>query len=323
MKSEEEMNEDGHSPLLNSEPKLQFRNDIYKARWDAELGMAEVIEKKGVMWKTMGIFRWSKHYFSIEETLFLAERGALLLLDEKDTIFTLKNIYKMVAEANNGCCWESFKAFRHLKSLGYIVARHGVPWTLKNDNKSCEPTRPQGIPESDTVSGREMEDTISVSSLLQSMQINNLRLAFDVYLPNSNFRISSPGDPDFVLCIARDPPSKIEIENLERRCNGVPLKICNVEHGLFIYEAYTPFAPLLVPGLFSICIIDLKTARDIFAEDCCSNRLRIKPFKLPPDSNNFARPLSGAETVDVILFNPLQIDFERVNRHKGHLQFET
>ncbi|KAF9590994.1 hypothetical protein IFM89_000539 [Coptis chinensis] len=217
--------------LSNSEPKLQFRKDNYKARWDAELGMAEVIEKKGVMWKTMGIFRKSKHYFSIEETLFLAERGALLLQDEKDTILSQKDIYKMVAEANDGCCWESFKAFRHLKSLGYIVARHGVPWTSKNDNKSCKPTRPQGIPESDAVSGREMKDTTSVSSLLQSMQINNLKPAFDVYLPNSNFRISSLGDPNFVPCIARDPPSKIEIENLERRCNGVPLKICNVEHG--------------------------------------------------------------------------------------------
>ena len=40
-----------------------------KARWKDEMGMAEVIEKKGKMWVTTGIVRGGKIYSSLEETL--------------------------------------------------------------------------------------------------------------------------------------------------------------------------------------------------------------------------------------------------------------
>ncbi|KAK7839438.1 hypothetical protein CFP56_018033 [Quercus suber] len=35
------------------------------------------------------------------------------------------------------------------------------------------------------------------------MHINEARPVFDVYLPNSKFRKSSPGDPSFVICLTR------------------------------------------------------------------------------------------------------------------------
>eukprot|EP00268_Persea_americana_P031024 TRINITY_DN3010_c0_g1_i1.p1 TRINITY_DN3010_c0_g1~~TRINITY_DN3010_c0_g1_i1.p1 ORF type:complete len:141 (-),score=38.13 TRINITY_DN3010_c0_g1_i1:172-594(-) len=50
-------------------PKLQFRKDVSKARWDEDMGMAEVTEKKGGMWTTTGIIRGGMLYCLLEETL--------------------------------------------------------------------------------------------------------------------------------------------------------------------------------------------------------------------------------------------------------------
>ncbi|CAL5375368.1 unnamed protein product [Camellia sinensis] len=96
------------------------------------LPLAEVVRKKGSMWTTIRMVRSSKIYCSIEETLFLAERGELSLLDVDDRSVPLKDIYKKVAEGKSRCCWESFEVDRHLRSLGYIVGRHGIPWTMKS-----------------------------------------------------------------------------------------------------------------------------------------------------------------------------------------------
>ncbi|KHN07347.1 hypothetical protein glysoja_012645 [Glycine soja] len=85
------------------------------------------------------------------------------------------------------------------------------------------------------------------------MQVNDLRPDFDVYLPNSRFRKSCPGDPSFLLYLSRlgsckvqvggnvvyhassvrvqHPPSRAEIEAHEKQCGGIPLKICRVREG--------------------------------------------------------------------------------------------
>jgi tRNA-splicing endonuclease subunit Sen54 len=46
-----------------------FRKDKSKAHWIDKIKMAEVVENKGKMWRTMGIVRSGKIYYSIEETL--------------------------------------------------------------------------------------------------------------------------------------------------------------------------------------------------------------------------------------------------------------
>ncbi|XP_038721466.1 uncharacterized protein LOC120013654 isoform X2 [Tripterygium wilfordii] len=211
--------EDLYTSASGSPSKLQFRRDVSRARWNQEMQMAEVLEKKGKMWITTGIVRGGQTFCFLEETLFLAEIGALHLLGDKDTCLALKDIYEKVSEGKSGCCYEFFQVYRQLKSLGYIVGRHGVAWTIKSSKSTSE--------------SHSLKEKDSVIELFGNMQVNdNFRPAFDVYYPNSRFRKSAPGDPSFVLCLASgSPPSEAEIQVLEKQFNGVPLKFCHVEHG--------------------------------------------------------------------------------------------
>lgn len=225
---DDDNDEEGSYSANGSTSKLQFRKDISEARWIDKLGMAEVVGKKGKMWVTMGIVRDGKIYITIEETLFLAEIGALHLLDENDKCLSLKDIYEKVAQEETGYSWEHFEVYRHLKALGYVVARHGVPWTKKGLEVSSASPKENDSVEMDIVAKDHLTES------LNNMHINETRPAFDVYRPNSKFRRSSPGDPSFVLSLCRScyyAPSKEEIEVLEKQCGGTPLKFCHVENG--------------------------------------------------------------------------------------------
>lgn len=57
-----------------------LRKDKSTACWIDEIGMAQVVENKGKMWRTMGIVRGGKIYYSIEETLYVKCRFFNLLL---------------------------------------------------------------------------------------------------------------------------------------------------------------------------------------------------------------------------------------------------
>ncbi|KAK0597242.1 hypothetical protein LWI29_023272 [Acer saccharum] len=94
---------------------------------------------------------------------FLAEIVALLLLADDDTSLSLKDINEKVGKEKNGCCWQPFKVYRHLIEISWL--HNQVTW--------CP---------------------------LDSPKIHEVWLVFDVYLPNSKFKKSSPGDPSFVLC---------------------------------------------------------------------------------------------------------------------------
>ncbi|KAI3837120.1 hypothetical protein MKW92_035175 [Papaver armeniacum] len=141
-----------------------------KARWDSEMRMVEVLEHKGRCW--------------ITTELFMVEKGALLVVNSTDDmVLSLTDMYFMLNEGRNGCTWDSFLVYKHLKSRGYIVGRHGVQWTLKNENYPSTPT-----------CGFEITDGFI------NMQMNiSAKPVFDLYLPSNKFKKSSPGVPDSVV----------------------------------------------------------------------------------------------------------------------------
>ncbi|XP_047317709.1 uncharacterized protein LOC124921137 [Impatiens glandulifera] len=207
-----------------SKPKVQFRKHLSKARWINEMGMSEILEIKGQLWRTIGVVRDSKIYCSIEETLYLAEEGALHLLtddDDGDKVVQLRDLHNKLASGKHGCCFESYEVYKHLRSLGYIVGRHGVLWSTKSQLLGSS--------------------SMKIDELFEKLQINNdgIRPVFDVYSPNSKFRKTSPGNPCFILCLTSDkPPSRREIGDIEKQCDGIPVKFCHVEHGRISFFSY-------------------------------------------------------------------------------------
>lgn len=133
----------------------------------------------------------------------MAEIGALKLFDDDNanTPMSLEDLYQKVAGRKHSCGWECYEVYRHLKSLGYIVGRHGIPWTEKGGNKNNELVSLQGNSERNEMGESLHEDY--VAELFNNMHINAVKLAFDIYLPNSKFKKSSPVDPSFVLCVTR------------------------------------------------------------------------------------------------------------------------
>ncbi|MCL7047983.1 hypothetical protein MKW94_012311 [Papaver nudicaule] len=136
---------------------------------------------------------------------FMAERGALVLVNNNDVVLSIGDMYWMLSECKNGCCGDSFKAYKHLKSLGYIVGRHGVQWTLKNDKQHASTSTVVGdSKDSNGISVSVLEEGFSISNGLRDMHINGeAKPTFDVYLPNSKFKKSSPGEPYFLAYLTR------------------------------------------------------------------------------------------------------------------------
>ncbi|XP_010523767.1 PREDICTED: uncharacterized protein LOC104802043 isoform X1 [Tarenaya hassleriana] len=219
--------DDEEFPSSGSMPRLQFRVGSSKARWIAEAGMAEVEAKRGKLWTTTGIIRGGKTYCLVEEALYLSEIGALQMVvgeEDEDEPISLQDMYKKVAEQNTGCKWEHYEVYKYLKGLGYIVARHGVPWTSKD--------KPVHV-------GESSKDRDTITELFRDMQIRDTKAVFDVYMPNSRFKKSSPGDPSFVACFSGgSTPSKDEIQDLER-CVTTPLMFCHVEQGRCSFFAFS------------------------------------------------------------------------------------
>ncbi|XP_068635199.1 uncharacterized protein [Aristolochia californica] len=223
------------NPFLKSGPatgKLQFRKNVSRARWDEDIYLAEVFESKGAMWTTTGIIRNKKLYLFLEETLFLAKIEALLVFDSSGAPLTIMQIAQKLADAKNGCCFKSFMVYKRLKSLGYVVGRHNVPWSMKR--RTSQPESSNDILSTrkinhDNESNGEGDATSSLSNVFKDLHLGDLKPTFDVYLPNSKFKKSSPGNPYFLLCLLRDsPPSRVDFERYERESKGIPLKYCHV-----------------------------------------------------------------------------------------------
>lgn len=123
-------------------------------------------------------------------------------MDHDSSSLSLEDVYKKVAEEKNGCHWEQFEVYRHLKSLGFIVGKHEVPWSVKGVRNDSDISSRSSTPKKGA-SDIESEDESSISEQLDAIQLDEVTPIFDVFLPRSKFKKSSPGDPSFMVCLTR------------------------------------------------------------------------------------------------------------------------
>uniref|UniRef100_K3Y374 tRNA-splicing endonuclease subunit Sen54 N-terminal domain-containing protein n=1 Tax=Setaria italica TaxID=4555 RepID=K3Y374_SETIT len=239
-------NDDGEeqhlNPFLDAAPsassRVQFRNVASRARWVEEAGVAEVVESKGKLWLTTGVTRGAKLCYNVEEI------GDFLF----EYLSFLVKACLLSDETMQGCSWDAFQAYKHLKLLGYIVGRYGVPWTIKNSG-SCDIIVPPTSVVHNDKSFNRFDDTCSdITKLLKEMHIDGISPSFQVYLPNSKFKKIIPrGNVPFIQpttvsssnssssiglpVFLNKPPSRVELETVEYNFGGIPLKYCHVDNG--------------------------------------------------------------------------------------------
>lgn len=229
-----EISDDDDSSVLYGGPddtRLRCRKDMSVAQWDAARGTAEVVVKKGKAWTATGVTRGSQTLAFIEEIVFMVEQGLLVLLEGERSI-PLLEAYSLVSSPSYGCSWDNYQVYSYLRKLGYIVGRHNVLWTLPKK-------RPP--PQLESLTGQFADIKVS-DDLLYSHTVasssetdakapvkSDLKLMYDVYLPNASFKKSNPGFPAFSLCISSDsPPRRSQVRLLEQTIEGRPVKFASV-----------------------------------------------------------------------------------------------
>lgn len=129
----------------------------------------------------------------------------MVLLDYEGETIGMEEIYGKIAGGKYGCSWDAFQAYKHLKLLGYIIGRYGVPWTVKRSHTYSVTDASTSVVETDQIQSLNRVGGASndITKLLKEMCIDDMHPSFEVYLPNSKFKKTSPGDPSFVLCLLR------------------------------------------------------------------------------------------------------------------------
>jgi hypothetical protein len=110
-------------------------------------------------------------YLWIEEALFLHDSGLATFLNETHEILTTQQLYLLLQEGDIEL--PVYRVYAHLRNQTYRVLRY----------------KPQD----------ELQKTLSHSSLPTPPKL--LQIAWQVYLPNANFRKTNPGPPDFLVVI--------------------------------------------------------------------------------------------------------------------------
>ncbi|OLL25377.1 putative tRNA-splicing endonuclease subunit sen54 [Neolecta irregularis DAH-3] len=207
-----------------------------EATWYADRGMAQVLQAKGIHFKSVGKATRDSTWLLPEETIFLVERGSLECWYQEGMPMSLQAVY---AACMDGCGAERYQVYSYLKRGGYHVRRAdtfncsvarkvdplgrsifstiGV-WTrglfsflymrflAKEINLiSNGPLVPPGVYHTYAEIFKKLQIIPSHSNkILPSLSPStepSLRITYNVWKPDSNFKKTAPGPPDFRIAV--------------------------------------------------------------------------------------------------------------------------
>jgi hypothetical protein len=163
----------------------------------------------------------AQHLF-IEEALVLFERGMLEVYNGGTKLDACR-LYGMLEPLDVPL--PIYLAYAHLRAQDFRVLRHVSRDTVQKEDRK-RPWQVDNVPPP-----KEAFRTALRTALPVSLDDDPTAIAFDVYQPNSHFRKSNPGIPDYYVAIAsyRLPsPTYSQLQALIAKCDGVPLRIATV-----------------------------------------------------------------------------------------------
>lgn len=162
----------------------------------------------------------AQHLF-IEEAIVLFERGMLEVYNGTTKLDAF-HLYGMLEPLN--VPFPIYLAYAHLRGQDFRVLRHVSRDSVQKEDRK----RPRQL---DKLPPKEAFRTALRTALPVSLDDDPTAIAFDVYQPNTHFRKSNPGIPDYHVAVAsyRLPsPTYSQLQALIAKCDGVPLRIATV-----------------------------------------------------------------------------------------------
>ncbi len=116
--------------------RIRCRKDLAAAIWRPSKCAAQVVLQKGRLFSHVGCL-WGGHmYLTIEEAVYMVDRGSMLLFLEDGTkkrLLTMKECYALMETC--GVSMDHFITYCKLLRAGYVAHRRGLPWVLKNKDE--------------------------------------------------------------------------------------------------------------------------------------------------------------------------------------------
>ena len=204
------------------------------------------------------------HYLFPEEALYLHMLGLVVVLggEKGDEAMTTKDLYLRYFSADScvdyGIALPAYLAYMHLRAQSYIVARHGLLYSGEGQKEENAPTDAGDCAEDKLRMERTRKKKNRLKRIDRALQhppiqinSNEVSLAFDVYKPNSSFRKSDPGPPDFCVAVGNfnspSPPLSMLL-SLISECNGTPLRVAVISDSgtVMLFSFSDEEAPVII-----------------------------------------------------------------------------
>jgi hypothetical protein len=187
--------------------------------------------------------RAANEYLFVEEVLFLHERGLLECLgsapantdatvDPTDTMDTAQ-LFRLLPLLNMSL--PMYLVYQHLRSQDFRVLRHDpnrLP--LLKRQEELRSMREKGLPLRHEATGLRHQVRSSIAQALPPSIPSEgaLTIAWDAYLPNSQFGKTHPGLPDFYVVVTYYNEPHVRFAQIEElvvnHCHGIPLKLATI-----------------------------------------------------------------------------------------------